>query len=171
MKYLFPILIFMLLYNGANAQNFETTKDRTGRKMLKGFVTDSLLKADTSSFKWFIENEQVYKPSDAVVRSFNSKKDSVSYMVFFGTWCPDSHYVIPRFYKIANQAGTEKSRITLFALDRTKNDAAHFAANFNVKHVPTIIILKNGKEIGRVVEYGTSGRFDEELTSILDKSN
>ena len=168
MKYFLP-LILSIMYTCASAQSFEVTKDRTGRKMLKGFVTDSVLKADTSSFKWFEENERVYNPSDVTIKSFTDKKDSVTFMVFFGTWCPDSHYVIPRFYKIAGLAGIDKNKITLFALDRTKNDAAHFAANFNIQHVPTIIILKDGKEKGRVVEYGATGRFDEELVSILNK--
>jgi hypothetical protein len=36
-----------------------------------------------------------------------------------------------------------------------------------VQHVPTIIILKNGKETGRVVEYGVTGKFDEELAKAL----
>jgi hypothetical protein len=38
---------------------------------------------------------------------------------------------------------------------------------FNVLNVPTIIVLKNGREVGRVVEYGTSGMFDKDLGEIL----
>ncbi len=149
------------------AQHYETVKDRTGKKLLKGFVTDSILKADTTEFKWFSENENVYNPAASVLNSFIAKKDSITFMVFFGTWCPDSHYVIPRFYKILEKAAMDKNRVTLFALDRTKKDAAHFAANFNIQHVPTIIVLKNGKEAGRVVEYGVTGKFDEELAQVL----
>jgi len=33
--------------------------------------------------------------------------------------------------------------------------------------VPTIIVLKDGKEIGRVVEYGKTGMFDKELGEII----
>ncbi len=156
-----------MVLNQSEAQTYETVKDRTGKKLLKGFVTDSLLKADPAEFKWFAENESVYKPAEAVVNSFIAQKDSVTFMIFFGTWCPDSHYVVPRFYKILEVAGIDKSRVTLFGLDRTKKDAAHFAANFNIQHVPTIIILKEGKEMGRVVEYGVTGKFDEELAKVL----
>jgi len=156
-----------MLLNRSQAQSFEAVKDRTGKKLLKGFVTDSLLRADSTEFKWFAENENMYHPAAAVVQRFSAQKDSVAFMVFFGTWCPDSHYVVPRFYKILGEAGVDKKRVTLFALDRTKKDAAHFATNFNVQHVPTIIILKNGKETGRVVEYGVTGKFDEELAKAL----
>ncbi|MGE9311180.1 thioredoxin family protein [Niabella sp. CJ426] len=165
---LLSILHIMVLLT-AQAQNYGTVKDRTGKKLLKGFVTDSILKADPAEFKWFAENESVYKPAEAVVNSFIAQKDSVTFMVFFGTWCPDSHYVVPRFYKILEQAGVDKKRVTLFALDRTKKDEAHFATNFNVLHVPTIIILKEGKETGRVVEYGATGKFDEELAKVLNE--
>ena len=158
---------FMVLNQQSEAQTYEAVKDRTGKKLLKGFVTDSLLKADPAEFKWFAESESVYTPAEKVVNSFLEQKDSVTFMVFFGTWCPDSHYVVPRFYKILEQAGIDKKRVTLFALDRTKKDEAHFATNFNIQHVPTIIILKEGKEIGRVVEYGVTGKFDEELAKVL----
>lgn len=169
MRRLTTLFFILMLVNQSQAQTYEEIKDRTGKKLLKGFVTDSILKADTDEFKWFAENENIYKPAEVVLNSFTAQKDSVTFMVFFGTWCPDSHYVIPRFYKIVEQAGIDKKRVTLFALDRTKKDEAHFATNFNVLHVPTIIILKEGKEIGRVVEYGATGKFDEELAKVLNE--
>lgn len=166
-KFVLLSLLHMILLT-AQAQHYETVKDRTGKDLLKGFVTDSLLRADSAGFKWFAENERVFEPAEPIVTSFTAKKDSVTFMVFFGTWCPDSHYVVPRFYKILEKAGIHTNHVTLFALDRTKKDAAHFANNFNVQHVPTIIILREGKEIGRVVEYGVTGKFDEELAKILN---
>ena len=168
MKKLIILLSFLMVLNQSEAQTYEIVKDRTGKKLLKGFVTDSILKADPAEFNWFAENESIYKPAEAVLNSFIAQKDSVTFMVFFGTWSPDSHYVVPRFYKILEQAGIDKKKVTLFALDRTKKDEAHFASNFNIQHVPTIIILKEGKEMGRVVEYGVTGKFDEELAKVLN---
>ena len=40
---------------------------------------------------------------------------------------------------------------------------------FNVVNVPTIIVMKDGKELGRVVEYGNTGKWDKELADILNK--
>lgn len=168
MKKLFLMGLCIAPLLSLKAQTYEILKDRTGKKLLRGFVADSVLRQDLDAFKWFAENEEAYVPDAAVVKSFITQKDSVTFMVFFGTWCPDSHYVIPRFYKILTSAGISKNKVTLFALDRTKKDAAHFASNFNIEHVPTIIILKNGKEAGRVVEYGVSGKFDQELAKVLD---
>lgn len=171
MKYVFSSLLLITLFLSAHAQIFETTTDRNGKKMLRGFVNDSILLADTASFNWFGETEKMYTPTENIVKTFQSKKDSVSYLAFFGTWCPDSRYIIPRFYKIIELANIDKKHISLYALDRTKQDATHFSANFNVSHVPTIIVLKNGKELGRVIEYGATGRFDEELAAIVAAAN
>jgi hypothetical protein len=35
--------------------------------------------------------------------------------------------------------------------------------------VPTIIVLKDGKELGRVVEYGNTGKWDRELADIINR--
>lgn len=170
MKHAFCTFILITVFFFTYAQHFETVKDRTGKSMLKGFVTDSILRADTVNYRWFGDNEHVYSPKETIVKRFSETKDSVTFLIFFGTWCADSHYVIPRFYKIVELAELDKKRITLFALDRTKKDDAHFASNLDIAHVPTIIVLKNGKELGRVVEYGITGRFDEELAFIVDKA-
>jgi hypothetical protein len=36
-----------------------------------------------------------------------------------------------------------------------------------VVNVPTIIVMKEGKEVGRVVEYGKTGVWDKELGDIF----
>jgi hypothetical protein len=40
----------------------------------------------------------------------------------------------------------------------------------NITNVPTIIVMKNGKEVGRVIEYGTIGKWDKELSDIVKKN-
>ncbi|GAB3007456.1 hypothetical protein GCM10027051_04190 [Niabella terrae] len=158
--------MFLLQLTAIRAQSFESVRDRTGKQLLKGFVTDSILQADTVNFGWYGAHHQAYQPADSIVKAFSENKDKLRFLVFFGTWCADSHYVLPRFYKIVEAAGIDKKHITLFALDRTKKDAARFAENLNILHVPTIILLRDGKETGRVVEYGVTGRFDQELANL-----
>jgi hypothetical protein len=52
-------------------------------------------------------------------------------------------------------------------VDRSKKTIQHLSEAFNILNVPTIIVLKDGKEIGRVVEYGKTGMFDKELGEII----
>ena len=64
-------------------------------------------------------------------------------------------------------SGVEDTSITFFGVNRAKKTLSSIADAFNVKNVPTIIVMKEGKEIGRVVEYGKTGNWDKELAGIL----
>jgi len=55
----------------------------------------------------------------------------------------------------------------MLGVDRNKKTIELMSETFNVTLVPTLIVLKNGKEIGRVVEYGKTGMFDRELGEIV----
>jgi hypothetical protein len=85
-----------------------------------------------------------------------------------GTWCEDSHFIIPKFYSLLETAGFPNDRVTLIGVDRKKKTLSHLSEALNVTNVPTIIVLKNGKEVGRVVEFGKYGLFDKELGEIIN---
>lgn len=156
----------MLLGFGATAQQYQKLKDGNHPDIYQGFITDSILKADTT-YKWFGDAQKVYKPKDAVVKTISQNKNDVNFIVFMGTWCEDSHFVVPRFFKILDEAGYDKNKLTLVGVDRSKKELTHLATALNADRVPTIIAFKSGKELGRVVEYGTTGKFDEELVQII----
>ena len=84
-----------------------------------------------------------------------------------GTWCEDSHFVIPRLFSLLDQSGFPKDKVTLIGVDRDKKTLSHLSEALNVTNVPTILIMKKGKELGRVIEYGHDGYFDKELGEIL----
>ena len=89
--------------------------------------------------------------------------------MFIGTWCEDSHFIIPKLYATTDAAGFPEKNITLIGVDRNKTTLGNLTEALNVKNVPTIIVMKNGKELGRVVEYGKYGMFDKELAEIVGR--
>jgi len=141
----------------------EILNDGSG-KIIKGFMNRNDL--DTA-YTWFKQNQQGYTPEANAVRSISSQKDSINIVVFGGTWCGDTRTLLPRFYSLADAAGFSDNRITLIGVDRSKKTVQHLTDVFNVTRVPTFIVMKNGKEIGRVVEYGRYGMFDKELGEII----
>ena len=96
-----------------------------------------------------------------------AQKDSVHYMVFGGTWCSDTQNILPKFFALTDAAGIAPAHITLIGVDRSKKTIHHLTEAFNVTRVPTIIVMKNGIETGRVVEHGKYGMFDKELGEVL----
>ncbi|WP_300600158.1 thioredoxin family protein [Niabella sp.] len=172
MKRIFFAGILLCASMLSRAQQYEVAmEDHNGRqeKIYKGHITDSLLKADTT-LKWFAEGERIYEPRPEVVKTVKKNREQIWFKVFMGTWCPDSHYVIPRFYKILEAAGFDKGKVSLLAVDRSKLDKGAITKNLNVTRVPTIIVYHHDTELGRVIEYGETGRFDVELADIIKKA-
>jgi thiol-disulfide isomerase/thioredoxin len=73
-------------------------------------------------------------------------------LVFFGIWCSDSQRELPRFLKLADLAGIPGERIRLYALDRSKKSRDGLTDRYAIERVPTFIFLRDGTEVGRIVE-------------------
>lgn len=169
MKKLLPVFILTLIIGKISiAQNqFEVLVERPNEKSLKGIISKEVLLADTS-FHWYAENLKVYTPHADAVAGLKKNADSIQLLVFMGTWCEDSHVVIPKFFSILDAAGYPGDKVTLIGVDRNKKTYSHLSEALNITLVPTIMIMKKGKEVGRVVELGKYGMFDKELGQILN---
>ncbi len=137
-----------------------------GQKVYKGIISKEILLKDTS-FKWYADNQKYYTPMVNAVDAVKLNKDSIELIVFMGTWCEDSHFIIPRLYELSDTAGFGSEKITLIGTDRYKKTLSHLSEALNVSNVPTIIIMKKGKEQGRIIEYGKYGMFEKDLIEIL----
>jgi thiol-disulfide isomerase/thioredoxin len=151
------------------AQSAEITKDASGNKIIKGFMTKKDLATDTA-FTWYAQNQKGYAPEPGALRAFTSAKDSIHILAFGGTWCDDTKNLFPKFFALTDAAGFSQDNITLLGVDRSKKTVHHLAEAFKIINVPTFIVLKNGQEVGRVVEYGKYGMFDKELGEIINSS-
>lgn len=166
-KFTLVAVIALLLSSTLSAQNqYQVLVERPNEKTFKGIISREVLLSDTS-FKWYAENLKGYKPNASALEGLQKNKDSVQLLAFMGTWCEDSHNIIPKFYSLLDVADFPQDRVTLIGVDRKKQTLSHLTEALNIKNVPTLIVMKNGKEIGRVVEYGKYGLFDMELAEIL----
>ncbi len=163
-----PVFILALLIGStAFSQNqFVTVVERPNEKSLKGIISRDVLLTDTS-FHWYAENLKGYTPNASALAGLKKQKDSIQLLVFMGTWCEDSQNIIPKFFSLTDAAGFPQDHISLIGVDRQKKTFSHLAEALNITNVPTIIVMKNGKEMGRVVEFGKYGLFDMELGEII----
>ncbi len=170
MKRLLPVFILTLLVaSGVAAQHqYETLVERPGEKTLKGIISREVIEKDTSFTKWYAENLKGYTPNQRALEGLKKNPDSIRFLVFMGTWCEDSHFVIPKMFTLLDAAGYTKDHVSLIGVDRAKTTLGHLESPLDVRLVPTIIIMKNGKELGRVVEFGKSGMFDTDIADILN---
>ena len=152
----------------ANAQtSFTTTIDKNNVTILNGIVAKNDIATNAAFASWYGSNQSSYKADTSVTKAMANTKDKVQYVVFGGTWCGDTQFILPKFFKLQEQSGVSESQISLYGVDRSKKTLGNIAGAFKITNVPTIIVMKDGKEIGRVVEYGKTGKWDTELGQIL----
>ena len=119
--------------------------------------------------KWYNSSQNYYNPDTATLNAFERVKGKVQFVVFGGTWCEDTQFILPKFFKLQEKTGVPDNTITFFGVNRAKKSLGSISEAFNVTLVPTIIVMKDGKEIGRVVEYGKTGKWDKELATVLNQ--
>lgn len=133
-------------------------------KILKGVISRDILQRD-STFKWYAQSLQGYVPNADAVAALKAKSN-LHFIVFGGTWCDDTKNILPKFFSLVDAAAIPANNISLIGVDRSKKTLGNLAESLNVINVPTVIVLKDGKEVGRVVEYGKTGQWDKEIGEI-----
>ncbi len=163
--------LFIFSFAASAQSQYETLIDSTNNneKILKGEITKSDL-ANNPAYTWYAESQKIYPvPNAAAVEGMRKNKDNVNIVIFGGTWCEDTHFVLPKFFKIQEASGFPDDRITIYAVDRNKKTLGTYADDYHITNVPTIIVMKDGKEVGRVVEYGKTGKWDQEFADIFSE--
>jgi thiol-disulfide isomerase/thioredoxin len=169
MKFIATLLFFIFFSIGAYSQaQYEISPDEKHpeQHVLRGIINKYLIQND-GSYKWFTQMQAGYKPDTATLNAFESAKGKMQFVIFGGTWCEDTQFILPKFFKLQEMTGIEDSVITFFGVNRAKKTLSSIADAFKVTNVPTIIVMRDGKEIGRLVEYGKTGKWDKELAGIL----
>ncbi|MCQ4034508.1 TlpA family protein disulfide reductase [Kaistella montana] len=146
----------------------ETTND--GKMLLGTQTKNQLQKAPYSD--WYVKEHDEYAIDQKTVEELKKEKlNSYGITVFLGTWCEDSHREVPRLMKILESINFPEQKLTIIAVNRKKESPSGEEGVYNIQKVPTIIVQKYGKEIGRIIEYPTTGYLERDLLEILKKDN
>lgn len=133
--------------------------------MIVGKTTQGALMRDVPAF-W--NGYRDYTPRKDIVERIAAAKGPFDILVFFGTWCKDSVSEVPKILRILDMAGNKDLRVALYGVDRAKKEGLGMSEKFTIQRVPTTIVLRDGIERGRIVEYPATSN-EEELLKILEK--
>jgi hypothetical protein len=133
-------------------------------------LTGMVTRAVVESFDdvWKALRAQDYEPDASAVTTIRQKAEDVDVFIVIATWCSDTRRDLPRFFKIADQAGWPAERITMLGVDRTKRDPEGQTVKWDVTKVSTFIFIRRGREIGRVVEKPTT-TLEQDIAQILSR--
>ncbi len=110
-----------------------------------------------------------YEPAADMVDALKAKAGSgMRIDVYLGLWCVDSRNNVPPFIKILDRLGSGVP-VRYLGLPRKANkEAQYFVADLKVERVPTFIVYRDEREIGRIVENPKIGLM-EDLMEIVFK--
>lgn len=166
MKRLFITVSLAFAFIGTKAQTPYTVTDEGSTRILNGLISPYILLND-ASFTWYKSSSEQASASSPLITALSNAPSDITFLVFGGTWCEDTQNILPKFFTYQKKAGFPDSKITLVGVDRAKKSISNVATVFGITNVPTVIVLKNGKEVGRVIEYGKTGSWDKEISELL----
>lgn len=134
-------------------------------RLLVGKTTQGSLFRDYPIFR---NNYRDYTPRKDVIEKIAGIRSSVDILIFFGTWCKDSVSEVPKILRVLNAADNKNLKLALYGVDRGKKEGLGMSEKFSIQRVPTTIVLRDGVELGRIVEYPEKSN-EEDLLRLLEK--
>ncbi len=173
-KLLLPLAAFFLILQACEPRKVVVNREvdtKNDGKMLLGFQTkDQLLKEPYS--QWYVREHSDYILDEKTIVELKKEKlNSYNIVLVMGTWCSDSHREVPRFFKILEATNFSESKLTIIAVNRKYEAPGGEEGIYNIQRVPTIIVQKYGKEIGRIIENPSTGYLERDLLQIIQKDN
>jgi thiol-disulfide isomerase/thioredoxin len=151
MKNLVLVLLIVSAFSCSSKKNMvNATKDASGN--LVGIAAKENFQVEPYN-AWFQPNYDSYTLNAEVIEKLKPIINNVTIKAFMGTWCGDSQQQTPVFYKILDATGFNYKNLQLIAVNRSKSTPDNLQEGFDIVRVPTFIFYKEGKEIGRFVEY------------------
>jgi thiol-disulfide isomerase/thioredoxin len=115
----------------------------------------------------WVQSEVAAAPDAEAAHALARIEPGAEVTVFLGTWCGDSAREVPRLWRALDEAGgTVSFQINYVGVDRQKKEPAAPIANFEIEFVPTFIVLREGREVGRIVEEAPHG-VERDLLALL----
>jgi thiol-disulfide isomerase/thioredoxin len=107
-----------------------------------------------------------YSPDSAAVEYLGKYARKTDIQIYFGSWCSVCEAWIPRLVKALQSAQNPSIETHFLALPR--NFAAEPSARSRgIQGVPTILVLQDGREVGRLQGRPETGSIEAALVKIL----
>jgi len=161
------LLLFLgiSLISGKVSDEKATIENKKSAEILLGEFTQSDLEKEPHS-RWFTPGYENYKPEKEALKSIKKNIQDYEILMFMGTWCGDSRYEIPKFFKLLDEVEFDKKNLKNIAVNRAKKAPGDLDEKYNIHRVPTIIFMKDGKEVNRFVEYAVEN-LEKDIAEII----
>lgn len=144
----------------------QDTKDSSKFNLIGLIQLDEIKKYKiTNQYKHFVDTFSIHKP---LLQGLKENMHAKQLFIFGGIWwCGDTRDILGKLLYYTDRLSLADEQVQFVGIDRAKKGVSFLSQIFNVDKVPTIIVLQQGKEIGRIVEFGKTGDWEKELTQLI----
>lgn len=128
-----------------------------GEGIFVGAIKQELL---LDKYQSFAQEYHHYDATVEQVAGLQAVNKDIELVVLFGTWCHDSVREVPRLLKLVNSANNPNLSVKLVAVSLDKQQPQYIEP-LSLKYTPTIVVVHEGNEIGRIVESPTTTLSDD----------
>lgn len=115
----------------------------------------------------WVQAEVESHPDAKAVEVLAAVEPGAEVTIFLGTWCGDSRREVSRFWRSVDDAGgAARFKVTYVAVDRQKKEPAGSVTENGIRFLPTFIVRREGREVGRIVETAPHG-IEGDLAALL----
>ncbi len=152
-KVILPVLILFILPLALFSQvmNQRTADPKSGKDILIGYCDRDGLQLGKFG-ELYNTYYPIYHPKKEVISELKKHREGLSVVIVLGTWCSDSQEQVPKFLKVLDRIRLPKEQEEFICVDRNKEGGDVDVSKYDISLVPTFIIKRNGKEIGRIIE-------------------
>lgn len=93
-----------------------------------------------------------YSPAPEAVQVVANTGAETEVLAFFGTWCSTCQEELPAVLATLDAAANPKIELRLIAVDEDLVEPVDLLTEYSVQDIPTLIVTRGGREIGRIIE-------------------
>lgn len=116
--------------------------------------------------EWFESGYNNFTPDSLTISELRPLMKDITIKAFIGTWCEDSQRETPHLYKILETTDFDLNKFTLISVSKDKDTPNGYEKGLDIEYVPTIIVYRDNKEIGRFVEFAVDS-LEKDLLAIV----
>jgi hypothetical protein len=119
----------------------------------------------------WVREEAASAPDATAAKALAAVPPGATVTVYLGTWCGDSRREVARFWHALDEAadagGGLPFKVSYVGVDHAKKEPAALVQASGLRYVPTFVVERGGREVGRIVESAPHG-LERDLLALLD---
>jgi len=125
---------------------------------------------ETAEPDW-VRAEVESAPDPKAAKALAAVAPGAAVTVYLGSWCGDSRREVSRFWRALDEAagapGGLPFKVSYVGVDHAKREPAALVQASGLRYVPTFVVERGGREVGRIVESAPHG-VERDLLALLD---